>query len=264
MTRRRDAYTLAEVLVVIAIAGALLALVLPAVQRAREAGNRAQCRNNLRQLALAAHHFHDAFRHLPPGKSDQDGFGQPVNEMPNQSRYNWAEALLPYLEQQPLYDRIVELGSDGFVNEPGPNSAQGTVLPVLTCPSDRLPGRPFVADYPPPPRYYGVSSYTVNGGTDARLDGLGHSGTGRDLARCGMFSWNSKVRLSDAPDGTSCTLLFGERYNFDPLWAEFHPLGELDNDLRRWGGWYSFRPGAALPGTSINYLLPTTFDGDVF
>ena len=102
---QRRAFTLVELLVVIAIIGILIALLLPAVQAAREAARRAQCSNNLRQLGVAAHHYHDANRHLPPGI----GYYPTTNHGVFGTYFFY---LLPYIEQGNLYDR--SLGSVPF------------------------------------------------------------------------------------------------------------------------------------------------------
>ncbi len=275
---RRTAWTLLELLVVVAIIGVLLALLVAAVQRVRAAADRAQCANNLHQLALAAHHFHDAFQHLPPAVSSAyttgSGlpiFGPPVNEMPNQAQYNWAEALLPYLNQQLLYDRIVALGTtSAFVNEPGPNSAQGTTIPVLICPADAVFGKTFVYHDPRGKDYYtGLRSYLVNTGTQISTP---YTGYRTPEAESGVFYYNSKVCLSEVTDGTSCTLLFGERSTYEPLWPAVMALIDWPppmDEFLMWAGWFD-NPGhswgAAVPGTYINYRLtsvPDVFDDAV-
>jgi len=149
-TNRPDGFTLVELLVVIAIIGILVALLLPAIQAAREAARRAQCQNNLKQIALALLNFHDSYGEFPRGaytsivKNDEDGLG-------------WATKILPHLEEQPLYDRIVRNGlSSGGVNfdgnpwQPGifgvaysaglsPIAGGETVLTAFRCPSVDLP-----------------------------------------------------------------------------------------------------------------------------
>ena len=96
--RTARAFTLVELLVVIAIIGILVALLLPAIQTAREAARRTQCSNNLKQMGLAAHNYHDTFNCFPPGAiTDGPCCGA-------KSRINWAIALLPYMEQSTLYD----------------------------------------------------------------------------------------------------------------------------------------------------------------
>ena len=96
---KRSGFTLVELLVVIAIIGILIALLLPAVQAAREAARRTECNNNLKQLGLGLQNYHDTFRHFPPGanRADDDGWG-------------WGAYVLPYIEQSGLYNRIVGAG----------------------------------------------------------------------------------------------------------------------------------------------------------
>jgi prepilin-type processing-associated H-X9-DG protein len=254
MTRRQTAWTLVELLVVLAIIGVLLALVLPAVQRVREAANQAQCRNNLRQLALATHHFHQVYRHFPV----RYGWD------PQAIWYNWAVALLPYLEQQPLYDQIMAIEAGEFYDQPGPNSVWARAPAVFVCPSDYMPGQPCVWSDGVKDVYCGISSYMGNGGTTANAD----SGIISD-PRFVNPPRKTPVRLSDVTDGTSCTLMFGERYTFDPLWAAFADSMSAQppmQDYRFFVPWFdsylfaSF--GITCPGTSINFRLSTSYNND--
>ncbi len=100
---RRAGFTLVELLVVIAIIGILVALLLPAVQAAREAARRMSCMNNLGQLILAAQNYEMAFRTYPPGTVDEKG---PIKNIPEGYHHNWISQLLPYMEQQVAYHHI--------------------------------------------------------------------------------------------------------------------------------------------------------------
>ena len=120
--RRGQGFTLVELLVVIAIIGILVALLLPAVQAAREMGRRMQCSNNLKQIGLALHNYHTALKTLPYGANYPIGKGG-----------TWAAFILPHLEQQNLYDKF---DFNLFIWDAANATAVGTVIPVYICPSD--------------------------------------------------------------------------------------------------------------------------------
>src|SRR5262245_49230386 len=150
---RKLGFTLVELLVVIAIIGILVALLLPAVQAAREAARRMQCGNNLKQIGLALHNYHDTFKSLPIGLLGA-GAGQPTPSSADDG-FGWGCALLPFLEQQALYDRVRPNGTPSvFVrfhtgspsplpSPPGPNNVPWpgaeVSLTAFKCPSSILP-----------------------------------------------------------------------------------------------------------------------------
>lgn len=102
--RLRRGFTLIELLVVIAIIAVLVALLLPAVQQAREAARRSSCKNNMKQLGLALHNYHDTHFSFPPGYLDQDSYGGFGFVDINQGHWAWSASLLPFLDQAPLYN----------------------------------------------------------------------------------------------------------------------------------------------------------------
>lgn len=143
--RGRRAFTLIELLVVIAIIAILIALLLPAVQQAREAARRTQCKNNLKQLGLAMHNYHDVFKSFPQNTSRITGTATAANSMP---QFSWLVNTLPYLEQASLfsafsYDQNVDDGAGGTIagdrnhNGIGVNAALATkVMQAFLCPSN--------------------------------------------------------------------------------------------------------------------------------
>jgi len=192
MTRRpnRSAFTLIELLVVIAIISTLMGLLLSAVQRIREAAARAKCQNNVKQIALALHHCHDTFHRLPPGhRTLFDAERRPFT--------GWALDVLPFLEQPSVHlEAMAAFQSEPwpFVNPP--HKHMSTVLPIFVCPSDITSAENRFAS-----RTMIQVAFTCY---------LGVSGKSY-LARDGMLFQESRTRLIDATDGTSNTLLLGER-----------------------------------------------------
>jgi len=205
---RRRGFTLIELLVVIAVIAVLIGLLLPAVQKVREAANRAQCLNNLHQIALAAHNYHDAYQKFPIGwHSPASVAGRPTG-----GTNLWIE-LLPYFEQDNLYRRWDNDDNRNNVAG-GMNAVQAQVIKLLLCPSDPLP-QPVVYFNAPIANpwtwgYYGLSSYGGNGGT--RSFAFDTSRIPQD----GIFFRDSSVCLQGVTDGSSNTFLFGERYHRDP------------------------------------------------
>jgi len=202
----RRAFTLIELLVVIAIIGVLIALLLPAVQAAREAARRAQCSNNLKQVGIALHSYHDALGSLPPGILSRPG-PDGDNLGPG---WGWASLALPHLEQSSLANAI---NYSINVEMPANLTARTTRLGVFACPSDASFKPTFaVVDT--------TTSNTTPGATICDVASSSYPGCfgtgdpsdipGRDNGN-GLFFRNRGVRFSEITDGLSNTIAVGER-----------------------------------------------------
>ncbi len=229
--RRRFGFTLIELLVVIAIIAILIALLLPAVQQAREAARRTQCRNNMKQLGLAFHNYHDVFNRFPPGY---------VAKIPNnktsseRSMFAWGALILPYVEQGNLYQVLDPGGSPldqrlGTAAAPSPErTAVQTVLPAFRCPTDPGPAlNTFDDQHSETAMVSGDGYYNrhIWDGTDkiatatsnyVMCTGAGNSTTPAVFPTqygppWGVGFQNSGIRIRDMTDGTTNTFILGER-----------------------------------------------------
>jgi prepilin-type N-terminal cleavage/methylation domain-containing protein/prepilin-type processing-associated H-X9-DG protein len=253
--RKKSGFTLVELLVVIAIIGVLLALLLPAVQAAREAARRSTCANNLKQIGVALLSYHNSYQQFPQGaytdpidgsKYEQDGLG-------------WATQILPMIDQENVYDRIKSSSIPGYENDPwtpgifdaafvsgkSPISGCDSVIPTFLCPSVDLP------EHVPATTFAGIPKQRANTGY-----GVLHYKASRGFCDRGMFLRRSealasnitcaididgdgdldvitknryeRIRIDDVVDGTSKTIATGEsayytnnappKPNF-PMWA---------------------------------------------
>jgi prepilin-type N-terminal cleavage/methylation domain-containing protein/prepilin-type processing-associated H-X9-DG protein len=259
MVHRRSAFTLIELLVVIAIIAVLIGLLLPAVQKVREASARTTCSNNLRQWGLAAHTYHGTVGNFPPGINK----GTPeVNR-----RYNWFVALLPYVEQDAiakLYTQdVTNTVSPGFgwnnnVFAPGSTTPYGAgaiiamTFKTMACPADAgMPGDQKDTTQNPG-QQWALISYKGCGGTVSYPSG--------SQTADGLLYFNHKgFRITDVPDGVSNTILLGERNSFDPVYDN-DPV--LNDKLHYWGwAYYASNSGDVENGTSVpmNFSLPADF-----
>ena len=212
---RRQAFTLIELLVVIAIIAILIGLLVPAVQKVREAAARTQCINNLKQLGVALHAFHDVNKRLPPGCARD---AQPFGTMASGQDWgsSWKVYILPYIEQGNIFNKWQFSGSSGFNNANNYSIAgyNNLTIPVYRCPSSSLPD--FHSYQNPGSINSMVSSYTGIAGSFnlGYSDPAGYNNAGNGaVSGAGVLFPNSKVRLTDISDGTSNTIMVGEQSN---------------------------------------------------
>jgi prepilin-type N-terminal cleavage/methylation domain-containing protein/prepilin-type processing-associated H-X9-DG protein len=219
-SRTRPGFTLLELLVVIGIIGVLLALMLPAVQKVREAASRMACQNNLKQIALAAHNYHDTYQKFPTGGR----LPVYVGDRPTGGTNLWVE-LLPHFQQDNLYNKWDYCDNRNNVAG-GRNATQAQVIKLLICPSDPLPADVVEHSAARSPSwswgFYGMSSYGGNAGTQSLP--AGDPPAFPEISRDGIFWIDSCVRLGDIQDGTINTFLFGERYHRDPEYDRREPI----------------------------------------
>jgi prepilin-type N-terminal cleavage/methylation domain-containing protein/prepilin-type processing-associated H-X9-DG protein len=257
MRNRRSAFTLVELLVVIAIIGILVAMLLPAIQAAREAARRTSCTNNLKQLALALLNYEEARGQFPLGSYSAVTEDHPAEE----DGLGWATQILPQIEEQPLYDRIKTNTVPGYAGNPWitdhpagkrgifrvahdnglrPIAGGETILSAFICPSVGLP------THVPGPEYFGSlpSNFTGTGYATAHYKGSrGYGDRGmfwppKEVAAEYIYSYDingdgtpdsipkkaySRVRIADVTDGTSKTIGLGEASYFSraasyPIW----------------------------------------------
>ncbi len=219
-SRRSRGFTLIELLVVIAIMAILVALILPAVQQAREAARRAQCQNNLKQIGIAFHNYHDVYRSLPSGFVAQQEF-QGASQL---NQFGWAVMLLPSLDQRNIFNQFDfnKLSWDNSGTDSNLEMAQA-VLPIFQCPSDpgadkidrSCPGNPgpevAVSNYA---GVEGISSMALPCWSmpSARTSGPAfyHFPPGSCRKPNGALYINSAVKFADVRDGLSRTFLVGE------------------------------------------------------
>ncbi len=227
---RRRGFTLIELLVVIAIIAILIALLLPAVQQAREAARRTQCKNNLKQIGLAFHNYHDAHGLLPPGYIARGVSTTDPASAETGPGFAWGTMLLPMLEQSALYEHF-----DLHENADDPHNADhgAEVLSAFLCPSDPVEPR-FTVDT-------GSAQFQIARSNYVGVYGYGSltMAPGRPNPP-GVLYRNSSVRFRDIRDGTSSTMLAGER-SFEHRFVQGMPAVAADSC------WYAAVPGVFRP-----------------
>lgn len=211
ITKRSRAFTLIELLVVIAIISTLIGLLLPAVQKVREASNRTRCGNNLKQMSLGLHNYALGFDMFPPAYRNE-----PSNPYDYRPGWGWAMLTLPYVEQDSLYKQFNYPPAlfGGGANPALATPLTQTPLKIYRCPTDNGPDRnSFRFDH-------AMANYRAVCGADAAG---GIFRTNED--RGGVMFQNSKIRIADITDGTSNTIMLGECMFDEPTnkWAAIWP-----------------------------------------
>jgi prepilin-type N-terminal cleavage/methylation domain-containing protein/prepilin-type processing-associated H-X9-DG protein len=203
----RSGFTLIELLVVIAVIAILVGMVIPAVQMVRQSAARTQCANNLHQMGTALHNYHDAHNAFPPGYTAADPyFNGATDTTPG---WGWATYILPFLEQGSLYSQFdLTQPVESF-------TGIQTVVNLYICPSDFVPQGPFTV-----PDAFGNPICLAAPSSYAGCCGGDESDTA-DPTGLGIFYRNSRTRLTDITDGTSQTIMVGERAfaNAQGIWA---------------------------------------------
>lgn len=233
----RRGFTLVELLVVIAIIATLVGLLLPAVQSARESARRTQCMSNLRQLGLGLLLHTDVRKRFPSGALAYLNAGTLVpstGSEPSRTAvtggWGWGTFILPYVEEQPLFDRLAPNGPNFPAS---PNADTRTILPAFVCPSEAAPSLNFAAALGGDGATDGHarSSYSAVAGSVTPVEYRGHT----PLAEVnrGIFGYNTRVKLSDVSDGLSKTMMLVERF-----WDG------VDSEKRRGGVWVGKAPGS--------------------
>ena len=252
----RRAFTLIELLVVIAIIAILIALLLPAVQQARESARRTQCKNNLKQLGLALHNYHDVSGQFPPGHlANFDAAVGPTWTATNKG--SWMIRILPYIDQAPLFNQI-EFGTNTDLDVqtfPGTTKRFTTQpIPGYMCPSETAPtirgnantdGRAksnYAMNYGDPPMPNSDGDCAQNGNA-LGLSGIsGHANGGASTNTTGIGSrLNYGAKIRDITDGTSNTIAVGETI---PLCSDHHR-----------NGWFHWNAPWGVTSPGINWPI---------
>ena len=258
--RRRAGFTLIELLVVIAIIAVLIGLLLPAVQKVREAASRTKCQNNMKQIGVACHNYHDAGGTLPPSVLMHRAVGNPADYNQNFGP-NWAVLLLPHIEQGALYNQYSSaIQSYMTDNNAAWRGLSNAALAAYRCPSDSAGDAPstragtwargnYGANAGPGMFWVGANegSMTTAGGlmTESSWGISGYyAGNVSGLAGGGAFPVNTGIKLLAISDGTSSTILIDELR-----------IGPSANDIR--GSWAMGQCGASISAANGRLDTPT-------
>jgi len=247
----RQGFTLVELLVVIAIIGVLVSLLLPAVQAAREASRRMSCSNNLKQLALAAHNFHDTYKRFPPGAgNDMNPFGVATSAQWGSS---WKVYILPFIEQSALYDQWTFAGQSGYTNASNMNLVNNVRIPAYRCPSSALPDfhtSAGVAVQKMHTSYTGIAGSAITPGSPGTYQMGCCNGAGSWASDNGIFFGGSKSNFASITDGTSNTWMIGEQSNHLRDAARMPVTAGYTSGVGNSAGLYGWTMGAAHPNNA--------------
>jgi len=208
----RWGFTLIELLVVIAIIAILIGLLLPAVQKVREAAARAKCQNNLKQIGLALHSFHDVNNRMPPGGGDDT---QPFGSGSSSWGSSWKVYILPGIEQSALHAKWQYSGTSGWQNVNNLSSVNKITISTYRCPSSVLPDfhpgncTNVTDSYQMFTTYVGVAGTTTDPQVNTNIGCC--AGTGPINGGSGILCTNCTTKITSITDGTSNTILVGEQ-----------------------------------------------------
>jgi len=252
----RSAFTLVELLVVIAIIGTLVGLLLPAVQSAREAARRSICSNNLKQIGLALHGFHEANSRLPPAFATTETPGnvnwRSLPQTPGFFEPGWSffVFILPFVEEDSLFKQL-NLSLPIMAPANAAARRESSIVSLYVCPSDTAPKLVDVRDFGPSSSAVALSgdgTVITQAPVSSYAGLIGTNDHENNGAFDGVFFRNSRIRLSQITDGTTKTLCIGERMS---RMAEATWLGSItDSEVVHADGWWQ-RLG--YPTRSHNY-----------
>ncbi|HVV99606.1 MAG TPA: DUF1559 domain-containing protein [Planctomycetaceae bacterium] len=291
---RRRGFTLIELLVVIAIIAVLIALLLPAVQQAREAARRSQCKNNLKQLGLALHNYHETHSVFPPSFSQWSWKNNPSSgNIDQRPTFKWFVYILPFVDQAPLYNNL----NFSVSSRVAPNAQYaGNLIPIYNCPSDPLgdkvltSGTLYASDFMNSVAAVAPHSYMLSGlvydcsangnspnGYCLTPGGAGFAGDLRTAGDAWDVGHNSDARrIRDIVDGSSNTIAIGEMmpdcYNWSSWMYGDTNTFTTSNGINtamtavcqsRGGNWTNWSPGRGFKSMHTGGIQATMADGSV-
>jgi prepilin-type N-terminal cleavage/methylation domain-containing protein len=276
-SRSRSAFTLVELLVVIAIIGVLVSLLLPAVQAAREAARRMSCSNNLKQIGIAMHNYHDTLSAFPRGTNNDD------------DEYGWGTYILPFAEQQALFDQMNPAWKSPWFSPtnsqrlPCRAGLENTVLPMYVCPSSTLENNAPMQFGDATPESIGCGKSDYRALSSAEIPDPTTPGNFLQEDKSGIFAKPRDLGLGDTPgrqistmasitDGTSNTIMVGDSGN-DNRGKAFPRNGNpsdtstpynFKSDFPTWAGAVRQQDEATLAKVSRPSILNSRSDDDCY